>query len=307
MRILLLAFFVFFLSGCKKDIADLRSSIDSEVVSSDALLPLKYHAVSFVTNYPVVKGKVPPFTFIKTQYADRRIKTLYMVSRYDANISTSTNQYYVSNYTFTYSTNAARAKGTRKLYKATKGALIRTFYDDLSFTFNSARICTKITAVGKPEPLYTLLSDLSSVFVFNTSSYGFVGYKDAKGNVKYFEGAWLSGFANSVSYTYDLLTLPKGMLLYQPTQYALDHWFSLLEVMQWAPGRPRNPRKSVSVSIVKKIHMDNQGNVIYGPDGNPIIERVYQSQKYLNHKYDVNGNLISYSYGDGVLQKTIWK
>jgi hypothetical protein len=68
--------------------------------------------------------------------------------------------------------------------------------------------------------------------------------------------------------------------------------FTLCEVMNWLPPQfhSRTQRKSVAVEFY--------------PYGN--ASRVVQSQVYKNHKYDAKGNLLSYTYGDGVLQKTTW-
>lgn len=299
MKILVVIVLLILTISCRKNLnSDPDASITSSI-SSNALAPLKYHAISFTTGYPLLPGKVPPFTFTKTLYSDTRVKTLYMKSRFDANTASSTNQYYVWNYTFTYGTSSAKAKGTRKLYNAKTGLLVRTFQDDLSFTFNSLGICTKITRQGNAEPLYYLLANSSVEMVFNTELYGFVGYKDSRGNVARYEGAWMSGYGNFITYTYDLSVAPKGSVFYQPTQYALDHWYSLLEVMQWAPAKMRNPRKSVTLAISSPI----PGEI----EGYPTPHHIYQGQKYLNHRYDVNGNLTSYTYGDGVLQKITWK
>lgn len=298
MKLFPLTIIILIVCGCQKQTPSNVGTESGVTTSADAtLLPLKYHATSFTTAYPVVKGQVPPFMFTKTLYTDTRVKTLHMVSRTSASTKYSTNQYYIYDYTFSYALNSARAKGTRKLF-AKSGTLVKTFYDDLSFTFNSAGICTRITAVGHSAPLYLQTYSTAAEVAFSTETYGFSIFKDAKGNFKKSEGAWLSGLAPSVTFTYDLTTTPKGILFYVPTQYAIDEWYSLLETMQWAPAKSYNPRKSVSLYLSFLL-----GDQSTGSEQDIII----QGQKYLNHKYDVNGNLISYTYGDGVPQKITWK
>ncbi len=62
-------------ASCQKD-ASVKDRALSSTVSADALLPMPCHSTSFVTDYPVEPGKVPPFTFTKTLYSDTRVKTM---------------------------------------------------------------------------------------------------------------------------------------------------------------------------------------------------------------------------------------
>ena len=68
-------------TSCQKELTVKNESIHAEAISSDALLPLPCHSLSYRTDYPVVAGKQPPFQFTKTLYSDTRVKTIHMISR----------------------------------------------------------------------------------------------------------------------------------------------------------------------------------------------------------------------------------
>jgi hypothetical protein len=79
---------------------------------------------------------------------------------------------------------------------------------------------------------------------------------------------------------------------YQPTQNWVSLEYSLCEVMQWLNGFQTLLGERTSVAVEFYPY-----NTSY---------KVVQSQVYKSHKYDAKNNLLSYTYGDNVLQKTTW-
>lgn len=312
---------VFALLGCQKQI-DSKSTemVTATEVSSNAsaLQPLKYHATSFTTNYPTVPGGVPPFRFAKTLYGDTRVKTINMLSRALPNYSTFKNQAFETIGTFTYSPNAARFTGTVETweyFKTAAGAAgrksIKKQNVTINFGFNSLGLCSSaVNSTTKDYTTYRYNNDdefpkppyvLSFVDVGNNSRTQHLYYMrhDDIGNITIYDSPY--GVQSMIIITYDY-TKSINSSVYIPTQYAISFEHNLVEVMQWLP-RAKNQRKSVSIKFDKRGW--DVANCWEPPcPVNP--NEVTQSQKYLNQKYDANGNLISYTYGDGVLQKISW-
>lgn len=312
MRYLTLALLVLLFS-CKKDQTLLETST-SATVSSDALLPLPYHSTSFVTDYPA-NGSVPPFTFTKALYSDTRVKRLQMTSRGNVNAPALFGPDFAYNFDYTFAYAPNKAIITRKYKKHTE----TTFSQPQQFEciFNANGHCTSITylpATPSPFPLVQMSFEYSGKKLTHMmvgyhlletgglpSSQGgeFTINTDANGNVLSITPDYVIHQAlqiPSVSYTYNLNK--TGNYSYQPTQYLFSQWFSFLEVMQWLPMQV-NERKSVNLSV--KLLDWSSGT------GTPVVNTVNQGQKYFNHQYDVNGNLTSYTYADGVAQKTTWQ
>ena len=290
------------LASCRKEIREPSSTITGETINSNALAPLPCQSTAFSTNYIARRGQVPPFRFTKTLYSDTRVKTINMLSRAAPNDHFYAPQAYELKGTFTYSPYAAKFKGTREKWEYHSNGS-RTSVEKLNlvynFTFNAAGLCTSVSqdAVrvlklnynnpGRPNTLsgmtyrydVTLENELPiSVQV------------DSRGNPIHISKPWTS-YDTEVRYKYDY-TKSGGRYNYQPSQYGVTYEYSLLEVMQWVPAG-NNPRSGVSVSFISTS--DELG-----------VYRRTQSQVYKNLKYDAKKNLVSYTYGDNVLQKTTW-
>jgi hypothetical protein len=294
MYVLLLAFTF---ASCNKTLETNSEDRETLIVSNDALQPIPCKATIFSTNYPIVAGKVPPFSMSKTLYADGRVNTIKMVTRAVPNLPANAPKYYEWNYKFTYSPNKATMNGTRKLYAFNNGVryvaetLTNTFY----FLFNPAGYCTDVYRFAPGQQYSTQLlyennTKLTRIYnydwveVADDGPYRFyIITSDSKGNPTRFRS---SQTVHDVRYTYNVAK-PAPYLLYQPTQYALNQWYGFLEAMQWVP-MPKYERVSVALTV---------------PSG---TSSVLQVQKYINHKYDLDKKLLSYTYLDNVLQKTTW-
>jgi hypothetical protein len=297
------------LFGCQKSVdIEGNSSTLSQTVESNALAPLPCHTTSFATNYSAAPGQVPPFRFTKTLYSDTRVKTINMLSRAFPNHSAYKKHAYELIGTFSYTTNRAKFTGTRETweyFKTATGAAGKrslgktpvTYY----FTFNpNTGYCMRVGIANYTynSSIVELLYDESGLRLENA----FLGMgdgfdpdyfyfkHDSRGNIT---GTYhvYSTKQNILSYSYDY-TKSGGRYNYQPSQYAICQEYSLLEVMQWLPPE-KNPRASVSIQFYP-----------FSPFTNTTF--VKQSQIYKNQVYDAAKNLLSYTYGDNVLQKTTW-
>lgn len=297
------------LFSCQKKI-DAPTSINGEVVTSDALAPLPCHTTSFATNYPNVAGQNPPFKFTKTQYSDGRINSVKMITRYYPKLSYWERwwsaAFYEWDYKFTYSYRKATMTGTRKWYFIRKGTTTKLLQETLvypfQFTFNAAGFVTAVdmNTNGKLHRKLTLvysadgkiLKEINGAMRYENQGLDYQVYSDSRGNItQIVEKNNYFNLPAYVKYTYNYTTNANKKYFYSPTQYAVDQYFNLLEVMQWIPPS-KNERKTVVMA---------SPNFALSPYQNTV-----QGQSYLNHKYDATGNLLSYTYKDNVLQKTTW-
>lgn len=311
MRYLPLALLVLLFS-CQKD-NTAPGDFKSATVSSDALLPLPYHSIAFVTDYPA-NGSVPPFTFTKALYSDTRVKSLQMTARGNVNAPALFGPGFAYNfdYTFTYGPNKSII--TRKYKKSTESTFSQA--QQFECIFNENGHCTSITYLSPTPTPYPLVQikleysgkklthisipyhEVSGGALPNTQGGEYTVKTDANGNILSITPDYVIHEdlqIPSVSYTYNLNK--TGNYCYQPTQYLFSQWFSLLEVMQWVPMQV-NERASVNLTV-KKVDWS-------GGSDNPVVHTVNQGQKYFNHKYLPNGNLSSYTYGDNVEQRITW-
>jgi len=304
-----LALVVLFAS-CQKDLSSKQDAAAASTVSSDVLLPLPFHSVSFTTDYPANSAQL--FTFTKTLYPDTRVSRLIMTSRRNINSPYFEPQgAFNYDYQFVYSTNKATI--TRRYKTSDEPDFSQPYSQPFKYEciLNNDGYCTEIRRIGTPASDYPVrigltysgkrLTQIWVPFVDDqdeyTTSMGHwdVAY-DANGNVTAITPQGDVYPQSSVYYTYNLNK--KGNYCYMPTQYLFSQWFSLLEVMQWIPMEV-NERKSVSLKV-------NFVDWSAGTD-HAVNRTILQGQSYYNHKYDANGNLISYTYGDNVAQKITWK
>jgi hypothetical protein len=301
----IIALFFLFL-GCKKSVEPSLERQPSLTVSSDALVPLPCHSTAFSTAYATSPGKVPPFYFTKTLYADTRVKTIQLFSRANPNFNHPMygNWAYELKGSFSYSTNAAKFVGTKETweyFKTSTGVAGKRSLGKLSvtynFVFNAAGLCTSVslgtwrvlklnyTNPGLPNTLSSMIYSPNS-----EETWPITVTIDSKGNPTKIINE-NNVYVPYVTYKYDY-SRAGDRYNYQPSQYGVNFEYSLLEVMQWVP-LGKNPRSGVAVSFI-------------GVDANESLYRVTQSQIYKNMKYDSKRNLVSYTYGDNVLQKTTW-
>lgn len=298
-------------ASCQKNLSEKDAAL-SITVASDALLPLPCHSTSFVTDYPVVAGAVPPFTFTKTLYSDTRVKTIYMVTRKNPIHQFFNRESIELSGQFSYGPNRAYLKGTKKIwshYNYGNGVmkkLLETKNVNLKFYFTPEGICERVTDLNynttpaiedaeytafyigwenKKMVGFYVKPDPGDPFVTNF----YYPIYDQYGNVLTYDIHPNSGVPN-LTYTYDY-TKPRGTKNYSyiPSQNWFSQEYSLLEVMQWLP-QSNHQRKSVSVAF-------------WLPN---TTERVVQSQVYKNYQFDARGNQTSVTYGDNVPQKTTW-
>lgn len=311
-----LAAIVLFVS-CKKDLSIDQNSINADPISTDALTPLPCHSTNFVTNYPVKPGEVPPFRFTKTLYSDSRVKSINMLSRANPIHSAYKNQAYELIGTFSYSYRKATFVGTSQLweyYKTSSGAAGRKSISkkkwEYQFEFNEHGYCNVILGIDGPdmqnyhELLYIQYNKSNPAAIefvkvnenpYVTPERYYSAINDSKGNLLSFEGSeqwggYASRFYSRPSFTYDY-TIPATNKRYNyiPTQNLISQHYSLLEVMQWLPST---------------THQRKTAAGIFYPYNNGY--KIVQSQTYKNQRFDGKGNLVSYTYGDNVLQKTTW-
>lgn len=334
-------FAVLFLASCQKKIDASVESINGETVSSKGAVAVDpCHSIAYSTNYATVAGKIPPFRFTKTQYASGRIKTINMLSRANPNHSNFKQQAWEVIGTFTYQSNQAILKGTKELweyYKTSTGAAAKrsilkknislTFYfgtqpyDDYGGTSNGTaynkvyevrnNIEGRLALRMKREPYYDWNagklfievlagSDEPDNYFEASGTYGDYGLSSmaiTSYNVTNRTPPVSWGLRKTITFKYNSAGwyADTKQRLYQPTQNWISMEYTLCEVMNW----------------IGFGALDGQG---YDGERNFVEVRFYpyntsslavQSQTYQNHKYG-GGNLLSYTYGDGVLQKTTW-
>jgi hypothetical protein len=302
-------------AGCQKNLSKKESSLvsASATVSSDALLPLPCHSTSFISDYPVQEGSVPPFRFTKTLYPDTRVKEINMVTRKYPIYAAYLNHSIELNGTFSYSTERAYLKGTEKTWEhyfygngVTK-KLISTKNVNLKFYITPQGYCTKVTdldrATGPAESQEVRVlsvnfndccdpSKVTSIVLEGGVRYWYPVY-DQYGNVTTYQAPF-SQSAPYLTYTYDY-SKPCGTKNYSfiPSQNWFSQEYSLLEVMQWLP-QSNHQRKTVAATFYPFATTNNPG------------QKIVQSQTYNNFQFDSKGNLTSVTYGDNVPQRTTW-
>jgi hypothetical protein len=315
MKIALTAFTAIALfAGCQKNLSVKEDAINGGLVSSDALTPLPCHSISYRTDYPVVAGQQPPFEFTKTLYPDTRVKTLHMVSRAVPNHPYYTKQVWETNGTFSYSTNKANFTGTKELweyYKTSTGAGARRSLKKLpvalQFHFNELGHAYLVWNIANPSaPVTALKITYGNQYSPTALSWIRIGAgstdpqrdiaprSDIYGNPTQIFGTVFNNdhrTNSGVTYEYDY-SIPRGNKNYSyvTSQNLISYEYNLLEVMQWIP-QSTHQRKAVA------------GLFITPTDPLTVIK---QSQVYKNHQFDAKGNLTSFTYADGVLQKTTW-
>lgn len=305
--------FALLLASCQKSLSDKEESL-SAVVSSNALQPMPCHSTSFVTGYPVAAGKVPPFKFTKTLYSDTRVRTINMLSRANPIHPAFKPQAWELIGQFSYSKNAATFTGTKELweyYKTSTGAPAKksilkknvqlrfSFYTDQDPGSEEAmeagtcylvqNVLTNKMALRTYLFPYVMVGEGSDDPTLNFS----VNYITDSELIFKTENASEPKYQKTLTFKYGAgAYVNKRNISYQPTQNWISLEYTLLEVMQWLPSwyRPFVERSGVAV----EFYPYNDG------------QKVVQSQVYKNHQYDAKGNMLSFTYGDNVLQKTTW-
>lgn len=150
---------------------------------------------------------------------------------------------------------------------------------------------TNVRYSGEPQPELKLLYDgngkLLKVNAYQVDM-------DSRGNIK---SVLMPAEAGSnqrlgVEYVYNLDEKHKRHYYESPFIF-VHHFYSLLEVLDWGPFQPASERIAFSIRYA------------YFPDELPpyIPDQVVYGD-YSNHKYDQNGNLVSYDF-DGDLSSPI--
>ncbi|HTE31570.1 MAG TPA: hypothetical protein VK666_14410 [Chryseolinea sp.] len=300
------------LSGCQKDLS-VKEEVNVAVVASEANSPLNCHTLSFTSDYPVQPGEVPPFSFTKTQYPDARIRTIKMLSRKNPIHPAFKKEAVELTGTFTYEANqnfeeaqqdphVAYFTGISEVweyYKTSSGAGARRSVlrkgVNYRFTLNPAGYCTRVIDINAaPLPNYLLeltyhptTRRIEQIIDHTTgSSILYSPIPDQYGNITSFETSRNPEHYFRIEYDYGA---PRGTKNFSfiPSQNLISQEYSLLEVMQWLPQNTHQ-RKSAGGSFLV--------NGVY----------VNQDQVYKNYMFDAQGNQISLTYGDNVLQKTTW-
>jgi hypothetical protein len=327
-KLLSLVLGVIILASCQKKMDERADSLHGDMVESEnAVYPEACHSISFSTNYSAVAGKVPPFRFTKTQYASGRIRTINMLSRANPNHAAFKQQAWEVIGTFTYWEHYARLTGTKQLweyYKTSTGAAARRSIVkkniNLLFTFRNGKVGQKIDV----ERVDNIIENRPAL-TFKTSStmYGMYPYKievlpgsDEPEN--YFEvwpdkespnpattissitqlrtpSSW--ALRKTIRYDYvDYGTYPYRNRVYQPTQNWISLEYTICEIMGWIglDGLDGNGAGYERTRVEVRFHPYNTSSM------------AIQSQVYKNQRYS-GTNLVSYTYGDGVLQKTSWQ
>jgi hypothetical protein len=327
-KLLSLVIGVTILASCQKKMEEPADSLQGDMVESEnAVYPEACHSISFSTNYPSVAGKVPPFRFTKTQYASGRIRTINMLSRANPNHPAFKQQAWEVIGTFTYWEHYARLTGTKQLweyYKTSTGAAARRSIVkkniNLLFTFRNGKVGQKIDV----ERVDNIIENRPAL-TFKTSStmYGMYPYKievlpgsDEPEN--YFEvlpdkespnravtissitelrkpSSWAA--TKTIRYDFvDYGTYPYRNRVYQPTQNWISLEYTICEIMGWIglDGLDGNGAGYERTGVEVRFHPYNTSTM------------AIQSQVYKNHRYS-GTNLVSYTYGDGVLQQTSWQ
>ena len=300
-------------TACQKDQSVVVGENRSQTVHSDVLLPLPCHSTSFVSDYPVVPGQVPPFRFTKGLYPDGRVKTMTMLSRVYPIHPVYKKQAVELMGTFTYATNTAFFKGTREVweyYMADGGSARRSISKkDLSyqFDFTPQGYCRKISSPDytNPEVLFVNYdSDPRQISFINVTENAdlnagpalFYPQFDQYGNVSRYDQVY-NRWGSVLSYTYDY-SIPRGPTNYSfiPSQNWISQEFSLLEVMQWVP-QAKHQRKGVLVKFFPYITTTYPFNT---------GQEVTQGQVYKHYGFDAKGNHVYLTYADNIPQRTTW-
>lgn len=326
------------LTSCQKTLEVPAKSIAGEVVSNDNGVWVEpCHSTAFSTNYSTLPGKVPPFRFTKTHYTSGRVRTINMLSRANPNHSAFKQQAWEVIGTFTYNgVNEAYLVGTKQLweyYKTSSGAAARKsiikkninltfkFFYDYSGDDYAQAIGSCKQVLNKLENNAIAFSTVTRIGCCGYPTYIYIGpgSDEPENNFQAVRGFPLPQGTAMISSMDDLENLEGGgedgyefvppadyrlrkrirfttttnpnakSFSYQPTQNWISLEYTILEAMNWTSFK-LGQRATVSVEFYPN-------NTSY---------KVVQSQKYLNHKYDSKGNLLSYTYADNVLQKTTW-
>lgn len=315
MKYLLGLITILLLTACQKKIDIRAESISGDaIVSANALYPFACHATSFTTNYSLQAGKVPPFKFTKTQYASGRIKTISMLSRANPNHPNFKQQAWEVIGSFTYYSNKAVLTGTKQLweyYKTSTGAAAKKsiikkninltfdFWTDASYAAPVGYVNTVTNNIEKNRALRIGIwwpSINVGVGSDEPESEWQSYWETYTGKVELFT-ADVDGnrpaYAQRKSITYGISAAnddgKQRNVSYQPTQNWVSLEYTICEAMGWV-WFTTGERTNVAVSFYP-----------YGTS-----YKVVQSQNYKNHKYDAKGNLLSYTYADGILQKNTW-
>jgi hypothetical protein len=306
------------LASCQKSLDAEPDPAITKLISNDAMVTLPCYSTSFVTNYPVLPGKVPPFRFTKTLYADSRVKTINVLSRANPIHSKYKPQAYEIVGTFSYGTNSATLVGTTQLWEyftTSSGAAGRKLISkkglSWTFTFHSNGYCSGIKDNYRSGDPY--FATLNIIYVGNTKAIQYIQNIDGTGDMELLNDrygnplayvpTWYSlCFASRVNYKYDYTKPTTGKRYsYIPTQNWFGQRYSMAEIMQWIP---QSTHQRISVAAEFYPYPIANSDCC----GSPCLPgpKVLQTQYYKNHKFDLKGNLISYTYADNVLQKTTW-
>lgn len=315
MKWLSLAFVSFVILSCQKKIDVNSASINANVVENENGVYIEScHATSFITSYPTVAGKVPPFRFAKTHYSSGRVKTINMLSRANPNHSNFKQQAWEVIGAWTYNLkDEAYFVGTKQLweyYKTSSGAagkkaigskknmkLIFRFYKDKSNAATFGAVNYVINELDNQD--WTLwFPSARDLHVGQSSDEPALAYSAIGNNPLVLESQkpdWNGtptdyNLKKKITFKFNA-SAASGMHSYQPTQNWISMEYTLVEVMGWLPSGfyPKKQRTSVAVEF-------------YTSPTNKVV----QSQIYKNHKYDASGKLMSYTYADNILQKTTW-
>jgi hypothetical protein len=296
-------------ASCQKNLS-VKEDAKSLTVSADALLPLPCHSTSFVSEYPIVVGMVPPFTFTKTLYSDTRVNSIKMHSRKNPIHQWFNRESLELSGQFSYGPNRAYLKGTTKTwlyYNFGNGVmkkLMSTKPVDLLFLFNDQGYCTSVQDQTIVPGSYSQVLYISYSYfdpqrvdqvkiipnpLDQAENINYWPVYDQYGNVLTYDATFNYRVPN-LTYTYDY-TKPRGTknFSYIPSQNWFSQEYSLLEVMQWLP-QSKHQRKSVAATF-------------WLPNTN---DKIVQSQVYKNYQFDAKGNMTSVTYGDNIPQRTTW-
>lgn len=334
---ILSAALVILLFSCQRSLDTGKQSINGKVVeSNDGVYLFPCHSTSFTTNYTTQPGKFPPFRFTKTLYPSGRVKTINMLSRANPNHPAFKQQAWEVIGTFTYDLkNKAFFVGTKELWEyyvtptgtAGKKSIIKKEMN-LTFVFfsdstgadyaqpigyckqviNNIKHATALSMnvrigccgwpmrisvlSGSDEPqnyFEALEGGVDMPIPQNTAVISSMdGFERNEDNVPARPIPADYRLRKRIKFTLTPNSKAKN-ICYQPTQNWISLEYTICEAMGWL-GFQTGQRASVSVEFY--------------PYNNAT--KVTQSQVYKNHIYNTTGSLLSYTYGDNILQKTTW-
>lgn len=318
MKLLFAALFAIAVFSCQKKIEAPGESINGDVVESQNGVYLEpCHSTSFVTSYPVQAGKVPPFKFTKTHYPSGRVRTINMLTRAHPIHAAFKPQAWEVIGTFTYNLkDVAYFTGTKQLweyYRTSTGASARRsivkknmkltfyFFTEEHYAAPVGTVNLVSNELARKDIVLWLSPWFVEFYVGESSDEPALNWRGGEDYVNHkliFESDVYPAdpdyykLKKRLTFGLEPESLAVNNLSYQPTQNWISLEFTQCEVMNWLPPQfhGHTQRKSVAV--------------MFYPYGNGAS--VVQSQVYKNHKYDAKGNLLSYTYGDAVLQKTTW-